>query len=235
MKAWIAVALVAGATLAHAQGTPAPAQGTPAPAASAAASAPSSPAKKALVVRVLQLQQPGMEGLARQIAERPVRQLLQDASQVLQTQVPADKREAIARTVEADARQFFDEAVPVIREQAVKLAPATIGTMLEERFTEDELKQIVGWLESPVQRKYMQLSPELDRALVQKLSNEIAPLLDPKLQALQQKTRAAFGMPPAGGASGAAGARSGANAGRPAASGAAASRSPASAPRPASR
>jgi hypothetical protein len=175
MIRWIAVALLAGATLAHAQ--------------------TSSPAKKELVAKVLQLQQPGIDNLARQIAERPVLQLMQQANAVLQTQVAADKREAIAKSIDADAKKFIDEAVPVIRERAIKLAPTTVGAVMEEKFTEDELKQLIAWLESPVNKKYQQLGPEMQNSMVQKLMNEAAPLLDPKLQALQQKMRATFGLP----------------------------------------
>jgi hypothetical protein len=174
------MALLACATLAHAQTAPS------APQASAA--------KKELVAKVLQLQQPGIEGMARQLAQAPVMQLMQQANSVLQTQVPADKREAIAKSIEADAKKFIEEAVPVIRERALKLAPSTIGALMEEKFSEDELKQLITWLESPVIKKYQQLTPEMQNSMVTKLMAEAGPILDPKLQALQQRMRTTFGM-----------------------------------------
>jgi hypothetical protein len=176
----MAVALLSCATLAHAQSTP---------------------AKKELVAKVLQLQQPGIESMARQLAQGPVLQMMQQANNVLQTQVPADKREAIGKSIEADAKKFIDEATPVIREHAIKIAPSTVGAIMEEKFSEDELKVLVAWLESPVNKKYQQLGPEMQNAMVQKLMAETAPLLDPKLQALQQRMRTAFGMPPSDSAS----------------------------------
>ncbi|WP_280152409.1 DUF2059 domain-containing protein [Piscinibacter sp. XHJ-5] len=183
MRHAIAVALVTCATLAHAQTAP---------------SAPTaSPAKKELVAKVLQLQQGGIEGLARQIAQAPVLQLMQQANNVLQTQVAPEKREAIAKTIEADAKKFVEEAVPVIRERAMRLAPSTVGAVMEEKFSEDELKQLITWLESPVIKKYQQLTPEMQNSMVSKLMAEAAPILDPKLQALQQRMRTAFGMPAA--------------------------------------
>ena len=187
----IVLALVCGATLNHAQTAPAqnpPAQGTP---------PQSSPAKKELVAKVLQLQQPGIDNMATQIAQAPVLQMLQDARRVLQTQVPADQRDAIGKSIEADARKFVDEAVPLIRERATKLAPLTVGAVMEEKFSEDELKQLVAWLESPVNKKYQQFGPEMQSTLVKRLMAETAPILDPKLQALEQKVRASFGMPAA--------------------------------------
>ena len=173
MTRWMAVALLSCATLAHAQGTP---------------------TKKELVAKVLQLQQPGIEGMAKQLAQGPVMQMMQQANNVLQTQVPPDKREAIAKNIEAEAKKFIDEAIPVIRDHALKLAPTTVGTIMEEKFSEDELKALIAWLESPVNKKYQQLGPEMQNAMVQKLMAETAPLLDPKLQALQQKMRTAFAM-----------------------------------------
>ncbi|HJV96426.1 MAG TPA: hypothetical protein VJ608_10340, partial [Albitalea sp.] len=93
----------------------------------------------------------------------------------------------------ADVRQFVDESTPVMRERAVKLAQTTVGPMFEEKFNEDELKQLVAWIESPVNKKYQQLGAEMENGLTQKLLGEAGPLLDPKLQALQQKVRATLG------------------------------------------
>jgi hypothetical protein len=170
-----AAALLAGAALAHAD---------------------TSPAKKELVAKILKAQQPGLEVMARQIAQAPVLQLLQDARNVLMTQVPADKREAIAKSIETDARQFVDEITPLIRDRAVALAPSTMGAVLEDKLSEDELKQILAWLESPASRKYQGLVPEMQTSLGQKLMGELSPVLDPKLKALQQRMQASFGGPP---------------------------------------
>jgi hypothetical protein len=154
--------------------------------------------KKELVQKVLQLQQPMIESIARSIVERPAAQLMQSAGQVLQTQVAADKREAVAKSVEADVKKYVEESTPLLRERALKLAPSTLGAGLEEKFSEDELRQLITWLESPVNKKFQQVGPEMQNNFVQKLAAEAAPLLDPKLQALQQKLRATFAAADAG-------------------------------------
>ncbi len=82
--------------------------------------------KKELVQKIIVAQQPAIEGLAKQIAERPALQLMQAAAPALQ-QLPADKREAAGKSIETDVRKFVEEAVPVLRERAVKLAPTTLG------------------------------------------------------------------------------------------------------------
>ena len=81
------------------------------------ASAPVSATKKALVQRVLKLQQPGIEALARQLAEQPAAAMVQQVQPAL-ARVPADKREAVARDIQADIRKYADEATPLVRDRA---------------------------------------------------------------------------------------------------------------------
>jgi hypothetical protein len=173
-------------------------------AALAQAQTTSSPAKKELVAKLLQLQQPGIEMAARGIVERPAAQMMQEAGRVLQTQVPAEKREAIGKAIETDVKKYVEEAYPPVRERAVKLAPATLGAALEEKFTEDELKQLVAWFESPVNKKFQQASGDMQKNFMQQLVSEARPLVEPKLQALEQKVRAALGAPEAAAPAGAA-------------------------------
>ncbi len=183
MKRTIAMALLVSAALtAHAQTTPT----TPAAA---------SPAKKELVAKVIALQHGSIENLARNIVERPAMQLMQEAGRVLQTQVAPERRDAAAKSIEADVKKFVDDANPVLRERALKIAPATLAPLLEERLSEDDLKQLVAWLESSAAKKYQQVAGELQQALAQKIAGEANTLLEPKLQALQQKIRTTLGVP----------------------------------------
>jgi len=151
-----------------------------------AASAPSSPAKKELVAKVLRLQQQAIEGTAQEMVEQPAGRMLQQAGVALTARVPADKREEVAKAIQADAKKFVDETAPMVRQRAVALGPTTIGPLLEERFSEDELKQLAGWLESPVVRRYQQLAPEMEKALGEKLVAETRSTIEPKVEALRQ-------------------------------------------------
>jgi uncharacterized protein len=162
--------------------------------ASAPAPLPSSPAKKELVKRLMTAQQTGIENFAAGVmVEQPAMQLLQEADRVLQ-QMPPEKREAVAKTIQADARKYMEEAVPLVRERATKLAPSTIAPAMEEKFTEEELKQLVTWLESPANKKYVQLSQEIQNNFGEKLAADVKPLVLPKLQTLQGKVKAALGI-----------------------------------------
>lgn len=174
-KPWLLAAVLAAA--------PAFAQTPPA----SAPAAKSSPAKKALIEKVLKIQQPGIDNLARQLAEQPALAMLQQAGIAIQQRVPADKRQDLAKAMQDDARKYADEVVPLVRGVATRLAPTTIGPMLDERFTEDELKQLVAILESPVNRKFQQLGGEMQKALGEKLVAESRAQIDPKVKALEQQ------------------------------------------------
>jgi len=184
-RAALITTLAGAASLSLAQGTP----------------AASSPAKKELVQKVLQLQQPGIESIGNQLANQTANQVMQVTGQAL-ARVPADKREALAAELQADVRKFYDETSAVLRERALKLAPTTVGASLEEKFSEDDLKVLIAWLESPVNRKFQQVAGEMQQGLAQKVVAETRTQIEPKLKALEQvlsgKLNAAAGAAPAG-------------------------------------
>jgi len=151
------------------------------------------PGKKELVARVLQLQQPGIEAMARGLAEQPAMQLMQQAGQALQ-RVPAERREALGKDIEADLRKYAEDTVPIVRDRAVKLAPSTIGPLLEERFTEEELRQVVAMLESPVIRKFQGMAGDMQRALTEKVVAETKAEVEPKVRAMQQSVAKRLGV-----------------------------------------
>ena len=172
----LAAAVIAGGALA--QGTAATAA-APAPAAS-------SPAKKELVQRILKLQQGGVERLATAMTEEPAILLAERASQVIAAQVPKEKQEALAKEVQAELQKYLKDTVPQVRKSAQQLAPTTIGPLLESKFTEDELRQVAGILESPAYAKYQGLSSELQQALQVKLVADTRSAVEPRVQALEK-------------------------------------------------
>ena len=150
------------------------------------AASASSPAKKELVAKVLQSQQGAAEALARNLVEQPAMQMLQALGPQIAARVPPEKREALGKEIQADARKYVDESVPIARERAIKLAPSTLGPLLEERFSEEELKTLLAFLDSPVIKRYQQMGGEMQKALADKLVADVGPTIEPKLKAMQQ-------------------------------------------------
>ncbi|MDZ7811874.1 MAG: hypothetical protein U5L74_01615 [Ideonella sp.] len=142
--------------------------------------------KKELVAKIVQLQQSAIENTARELAERPAMAMLQQADGVLNTRVPQEKRAAVAKEIQADVKKYADDAVPMLRDRAVKLGPTTIGVLLEEKLTEAELKEVIAMLESPTVRKYQALAGEMEKVLAEKLVAETRTAMEAKISTLEQ-------------------------------------------------
>jgi hypothetical protein len=157
--------------------------------------APSSPAKKELVARILKIQQPAIDKMARGLVEEPLMPLLDRAEGALQQRVPADKRDAVAKDIQADVRKFADETTALVRERAIKIAPTTVGPLLEEKFTEDELKQLVAMLESPLLARFQTAGLEVQRALVEKVVADTRAPVEQRFRALEDTIAKRLGVP----------------------------------------
>jgi uncharacterized protein len=164
--------------------------------AAVAAQADSSPAKKELAGRIVKLQQPGIENMARGLVEQPAAELMGSAANALPSRVAKDKQDAVAKEIQADVHKYLDEAVPLVQARALKLAPTTIGTMLEEKFTEDELKQVVAIIESPVYVKFQKMGLDMQQQLVEKVVADTRPTIEPKVRALELTIAKRLGVTP---------------------------------------
>jgi len=116
--------------------------------------------------------------------------------------VAPEQREATARDLQAEFKKYGDEVIPLLRERATKLAPSAVGPVLEDKLSEDELKQLVTMLEAPIYRKYQSLGGEMQKALMDKVVADTRPIVEPKLKALQESVAKRLGLeaPAAGGA-----------------------------------
>lgn len=145
--------------------------------------------KKELVDKVLLLQRPIIEAQARQLTERPAGSIMQSVNAAVQQRVPLEKREAVLKDIQGDVRQLVEQTGPVLRDHAVRLLPLTSGAVLEAKFSEADLKQLLAVLESPAFRKYQQHTDEMLRPLAEKLAAEAQAEMEKRLPALEQTIR----------------------------------------------
>jgi uncharacterized protein len=157
-----------------------------------------SASKKVLIDRILKAQQPGIEAMATQLAEEPAMELRMRAADALPQRVAQDKQQAVAKEIEGDLKKYADEVVPVVRAQAVKLAPTTVGPLLDQKFTEEELRQLAGIIESPTYKKFQQIGAEMQNVLTEKLVAETKSVVTPKVRVLEESIAKRLGVPPAG-------------------------------------
>ena len=81
------------------------------------------------------------------------------------------------------------------RKDRVVQFPQQPGSEAHITMSEAELKELLAWFESPVNKKYQQVAPELQNGFVQQLQTEAGNLLDAKLQALQKRVATTLGVP----------------------------------------
>lgn len=150
----------------------------------AATSGAMAQSKKELAQKVLVAQQGSIDNIASSIAGNTSQQILETAAMALE-RVPAAKREGTAKAIQEDVKKFFNDIEPLLKASASKQAPGTVGPILEDKFSEDELRQIAAWLESPAAKKYQQLGTEMQGALTQKIVADTRPAVEGKLKALE--------------------------------------------------
>lgn len=152
--------------------------------------------KKELIAKVIQLQQPSVENVARSIAAQTAQQILEATGPAV-AQQPADKREAVAKDVQAEVKKFYGDIESTLRDRAVKLAPTAMAPVLDEKFSEEELKQLVAWLESPTAKKFNESAPVLLEAMQQKLVADTRGTVEPRIRTLESTLRKKLGLPAA--------------------------------------
>ena len=151
--------------------------------------------KAALVKQFVELQKPGVEALARGLVTQSSDPIAQAGSDYLQTQVPADKREAAGKAADAELKKYFDENYPIVRDKALQAAPGALGPVLEKSFSEEELRQLIAWISSPLSKKYQDSTQAMQKALMEKVVADTRLTIEPKLEALNVSVAKALGAP----------------------------------------
>ena len=154
------------------------------------------PAKQALVQRVLDKM--GLDAVGLQMLQMPVADMLRQSRVVVQSRVPADKQDATMKDITAEATKFVDQETPALRASTHTVVQSSVAPLLAQKFSEDELKQLAGILESPVLAKFEGVLPELKRAVGENVAKANAAQIQPKMTDLQNrvglKLRAAAGQ-----------------------------------------
>ena len=149
--------------------------------------------KKELAAKVVQLQQADYESIGRDVAAQTAQQVLQSAGQALGNVAP-EKQEAVGKDIQAEVKKFYDSIEPTLRERAAKVAATVVPPLLEAKFSEDELKQVIAWLESSASKKYRQLGTEAPGQVADKLVADTRTTVEPKLKALEQTLQKKLGV-----------------------------------------
>jgi hypothetical protein len=128
-----------------------------------------------------------MENVGMGMLQKPVVEALRQAQIVIDNRVPADKQKAAIAGITADASQFLEEEAPMVKASTKNVVDNSVVPLLAQRFTEDELKQLIAILESPVKAKFEAMAPEIEKTLGEGVAKANQAQINPKLTELQNK------------------------------------------------
>lgn len=123
--------------------------------------------------KAVALQQgPELERLIGQLADSATQDILQNWGPKLQSDVPPAKIEQAKERLNIELKKYFDDVSTTINGKAGKVSANALIPAYMERFTLDELKQLVAFFESPAIKKYQSAAPELGSLFVKQLIEE---------------------------------------------------------------
>ena len=119
-----------------------------------AAMAQAANAKTELAARVVALQQgPELDRLVVQLAGSTTQQLIANWGPKLEANVPKARREKASEELNAELKNYADDATQVISRQVKKVSSDVLVPAYAERFTQEELQQLATFFESSTIKK----------------------------------------------------------------------------------
>lgn len=144
--------------------------------------------KKALAERIVKAQQGSeIDRMATGLAQRAAGAIVQDASLVLERQVPQANREAARKQMNEAMETYVKDTAAVIKAKTPVALSQNVVPLYVEKFSLDELKQMATFFESDVSKKYQHVTPELGQAMMQGIIKETEGQVNPKLKAFAGK------------------------------------------------
>ena len=114
-------------------------------------------------------------------------------------QMPAAKQDAAIKTLDAELKKYEADATQIISAQATKSKGDALISAYAERFSEDELKQLVALMEAPIFKKYQGVAPELGNAYVKSIVDGARDRITQRSKAFDAAAEKITGPAPAGG------------------------------------
>lgn len=123
--------------------------------------------------KAVALQQgPELERLIGQLAESSSQDLVQSWGVKLRADVPKAQIEKAAENLNVELKKYNDDVSKIIKNKVNKASADSLIPIYMERFSLDELKQLVAFFESPAVKKYQLAAPELGNVFVNQLIME---------------------------------------------------------------
>ena len=146
---------------------------------STSALAQNNDAKRALAVKLAQIQLKADSGaMADQLTGSAVQPLIAVWSQRLDETVPPARQKDVRDKLDAELKKFTDNTGKTIEAQVAKSAEPALVPIFMEKLTEDEMKTIIAYLESPVSAKFQSLGPDATNAWAKRIIDATKPAVE---------------------------------------------------------
>lgn len=140
---------------------------------SLAAQAQTADSKLEWATKAVALQQgPELDRLIGQLAESSSQELVENWGNKLRAQVSKAQFDTSAESLNAELKKYNDDVSKIIKNKVNKASTDSLIPAYMERFSQDELKQLVAYFESPVVKKYQAAAPALGNIFVNQLIME---------------------------------------------------------------
>ena len=136
-------------------------------------------AKKALATKLAQMQaKTDGAAMANQLTADAVQLPLSTWSQRLDESVPPARQKDVRDKLDVELKKFADSTQKAIEGQVGKAAESSLVPIFMERLTEDEMKTIITYLESPVSAKFQSLGPDASNAWAKRIVETTKPAVE---------------------------------------------------------
>ena len=168
------------APAAHAQAKPA--------AAAASAAAPVvviDAEKQKLIDHVLTLMHP--ENNIVMMVEQPATRAMDEANVALhQAGLTQDKIDKAMADIHTDVQKYLDTAMPIAVASAKKNMSPALSPLFAQNLTNDDLRMLISYLESPARQKTEKMFAQMNRSLAEKVVGDVGAEVNKNVKAMQQ-------------------------------------------------
>ena len=117
--------------------------------------------KRALATRLAQMQlKADGTTMAEQLTASAVQPIVAGWSQRLDETVPPAKQKDVRDKLDVELKKFADNTQKAVDAQVGKSAEAALVPIFMDKLSEEEMKTIIAYLESPVSAKFQALGPD---------------------------------------------------------------------------
>ena len=157
-----------------------------------------SDSKRALATKLAQIQaKADSAALAGQLTDSAVGPVLSGWSQRLDETVPPARQKDVRDKLDVELKKFADNTHKAIDAQVSKAAESALVPLFMDKLSEDEMKTIIAYMESPAAVKFQSLSADAGNAWAQKVIDATRPTVEANVKSFDATASKIVGVPAA--------------------------------------